>query len=117
MQIAGVVTLVSIVQLNHLTHEFGLKLQLSEPTAGQAVRDVEEGEDQPQDSSSSTTRVEEEDTSQIVQSPTAEELSLVNLNLPQKDKERLKRAAHILRQRLILRLWLDDHGLLEYAAK
>ncbi|XP_021944995.1 apoptosis-resistant E3 ubiquitin protein ligase 1 isoform X2 [Folsomia candida] len=113
----GVVTLVSIVQLNHLTHEFGLKLQLSEPTAGQAVRDVEEGEDQPQDSSSSTTRVEEEDTSQIVQSPTAEELSLVNLNLPQKDKERLKRAAHILRQRLILRLWLDDHGLLEYAAK
>jgi hypothetical protein len=45
------------------------------------------------------------------------ELSALSESLPEQDKERLKRASHILRQRLILRLWLDDHGLLEYAQK
>lgn len=90
-------TLVSIVQLDHLTNEFGLKL--------------EEGSGPDEGSSSHDNKDKDKDKVE------AASLSLVSLNLPPQDKERLRRAAHILRQRLILRLWLDDHGLLDYASK
>ncbi|CAG7785471.1 unnamed protein product [Allacma fusca] len=77
----GVVTLISVVQLDHLT----------------------------QDSQLDPSKLNADTTESLARPPP--------INIPAQDRERLKRAALILRQRLILRLWLDDHGLLEYAAK
>jgi len=120
--IAGVVTLVSIGQLDVLTHqEFGLLHRTPIPNE-------DDDQEQPSSSSSSaaTTPTSEEPRSLEGDSSSSssgtslssqESQLLASINLPQQDKERLKRAAHILRQRLILRLWLDDHGLLEYAHK
>ncbi|ODN02113.1 hypothetical protein Ocin01_04588, partial [Orchesella cincta] len=88
----GVVTLVSVTQLDQLTHELGIdiaSLASSNNNAG----------DQPAVSHLSPVSSEE----------------LPPINLSGQDRERLRRAAHILRQRLILRLWLDDHGLMDYA--
>lgn len=93
----GVVTLVSVVQLDQLTHELGIDIA----SLASSNNNNNEG-DQPSGASHLSPVVTEE---------------LPQINLSQQDRERLRRAAHILRQRLILRLWLDDHGLMDYAPK
>lgn len=91
--VPGVVTVVSVVQLDQLTHELGIDI------ASLANSGNNDGDP----------------TQALQQAVVADELPQINLS--QQDRERLRRAAHILRQRLILRLWLDDHGLMDYAPK
>jgi hypothetical protein len=101
---------VSIVQLDHLTQEFGLKTKEDE----EKKQNSQSGQEQEEETTSSSSNPEESSSSS---SPTPAQLSFIRNCLPPKDRERLKRASIILKQRLILRLWLDDHGLLEYAPK
>lgn len=102
-------TLVSVVQLDQLTHELGIDIaSLATNTGGETTgnSDTSSGGG----SSSGDLSPGEGDTPGSEQAPR-------QINLSQQDRERLRRAAHILRQRLILRLWLDDHGLMDYAPK
>lgn len=106
--IAGVVTLVSVVQLDHLTQDAS---DWGPPKSGnrpeQLLDELRQTQTQTQTQTQQGTRGPGHLTS-------ARALSVA---IPKQDRERLRRAATILRQRLILRLWLDDHGLLEYGTK
>jgi len=92
----GVVTLVSVVQLDQLT------------------REDSNWSNKPSQGLGSATTGQQPDLRRRADPDNPRTLLS---HIPAQDRERLRRAALILRQRLILRLWLDDYGLLDLASK
>jgi len=110
----GVVTLVSVAQLDHLTEDASTQTTSIEDS-------TEEVEDQVTPFLSTAVKDEDSfDDHNINNNKDFQNLHSKHPlleQLPEQDVDRLRRAAVILRQRLIFRVWLDDHGLLEYATK